>query len=88
MLNFANDIQWTYFVLITFIFPQAVARNFATIIVTRIITGGASAVLGNITGGIVSDIWRDGKSKSFGISLYIFGLLSGTSMGKGLSSPR
>ena len=67
--------------LLVFIIPQAVAQNFATLIVTRVITGGCSATLANITSGIISDMWRDGREKSFGTSLYIWGLLAGLNMG-------
>jgi MFS family permease len=67
--------------LVIFIVPQAVAQNFATLIVTRIITGACSGVLANITSGIVSDIWKAGRAKSFGTSLYIWALLAGLSMG-------
>jgi MFS family permease len=70
-----------YLVLIIFTIPQALAHNFATLIIVRIITGSCSGVLANITSGIVSDIWRPGKSKSFGTSLYIFALLAGLNMG-------
>jgi MFS family permease len=83
MENFG--VRWSYLViyavLIIFIIPQALARNFATLIVTRIITGSCSGVLANITSGIVSDIWRDGRAKSFGTSFYIFALLAGLNMG-------
>ena len=82
MENFG--VRWSYLViyavLIIFIIPQALAKNFATIIVTRIITGSCSGVLANITSGIVSDIWKDGRAKSFGTSLYIFALLAGLNM--------
>ncbi|KAF1947505.1 MFS general substrate transporter [Clathrospora elynae] len=78
-------VRWSYLaiyvMMIIFIIPQAVAQNFATLIVTRIITGSCSGVLANITSGIVSDIWRPGRAKSFGTSLYIFALLAGLSMG-------
>ncbi|RMZ70807.1 Major facilitator superfamily domain general substrate transporter [Pyrenophora seminiperda CCB06] len=70
-----------YVILILFIIPQALAHNFATLIVTRIITGACTGVLANITSGIVSDIWRDGSAKSFSTSLYIFALLAGLNMG-------
>ena len=83
MENFG--VRWTYLgiyaVLIIFIIPQAVAHNFATLIVVRIITGSCTATLANITSGIVSDIWYAGLSKSFFTSMYIFALLSGLSMG-------
>jgi MFS family permease len=72
--------------MIIFLIPQALAQNFATLIVTRIITGGCSGVLANITSSIVSDIWRGGRSKSFGSSVWIFGLLAGLSMGPVIGS--
>ena len=83
MENFG--VRYTYLgiyaVMILFIIPQAVARNFATLIVVRIITGSCSATLANITSGIVSDVWHAGRTKSFFTSMYIFALLSGLSMG-------
>lgn len=83
MENFG--VRWSYLaiyvVLIIFIIPQALAKNFATLIVTRIFAGSCSGVLANITSGIVSDIWRPGREQSFGTSLYIFALLSGLNMG-------
>ena len=45
--------QAIHTVLIIFIIPQAVAPNFATLIITRIFTGSCSAVLSNITSGFV-----------------------------------
>ncbi|KAJ4360275.1 uncharacterized protein N0V89_000835 [Didymosphaeria variabile] len=51
-------VRWSYMiiyaVLIIFLIPQAVAQNFATLIVTRIFTGGCSATLANITGDVMS----------------------------------
>ncbi|KAJ8116336.1 hypothetical protein OPT61_g2205 [Boeremia exigua] len=83
MENFG--VRYTYLgiyaVLIIFIIPQAVAQNFATLIVVRIITGSCTATLANITSGIVSDVWYAGLTKSFFTSMYIFALLSGLSMG-------
>lgn len=83
MENFG--VRWSYLaiyvVLIIFIIPQALAKNFATLIVTRIIAGACSGVLANITSGIVSDIWRPGRAQSFSTSLYIFALLAGLNMG-------
>ncbi len=72
--------------MIIFLIPQVLAQNFATLIVTRIITGGCSGTLANITSGIVSDIWREGRAKSFGTSLYIWALLAGLSTGPVIGS--
>ncbi|KAH7556249.1 hypothetical protein BM1_06775 [Bipolaris maydis] len=67
MENFG--VRWSYLiiyaVMIIFIIPQVVADNFATLIITRIITGSCAGVLANITSGIVSDIWRPGRVHSF-----------------------
>ncbi|PVH97072.1 multidrug transporter [Periconia macrospinosa] len=83
-------VRWSYLViyvsLIIFLIPQALAQNFATLIVTRIITGGCSGVLANITSGIVSDVWREGRAKSFNTSLYIWGILAGLSVGPVIGS--
>ncbi|KAL7777640.1 hypothetical protein CFE70_004307 [Pyrenophora teres f. teres 0-1] len=70
MENFG--VRWSYL---------ALAQNFATLIVTRIITGSCTGVLANITSGIVSDMWRAGRANSFSTSLYIFALLAGLNMG-------
>lgn len=70
-----------YVTLVILIVPQAVAHNFETIIVTRVITGACSGILANITSGIVSDIWKSGRVKSFSTSLYIWGLLAGLNIG-------
>lgn len=70
-----------YLLLIIFLIPQALAKSFATLIITRIFTGGCSGILANITSGYVSDMWRDGKSKSFSISLWIWCLLAGLNTG-------
>ncbi|OCK78081.1 MFS general substrate transporter [Lepidopterella palustris CBS 459.81] len=71
----------SYLTFVIFVIPQAVAQNFATLIITRIITGGCAGTLENITGGIISDIWREGTSKSFAMSLYVWSLLAGVSIG-------
>ncbi|KAF2728606.1 multidrug transporter [Polyplosphaeria fusca] len=83
MENFG--VRWSYLLiyalLILFHLPQALAPNFAVLIAARVVTGGCSGVLANITSAIVSDIWRDGRNKSFAISLWIWGLLAGLSIG-------
>ncbi|KAF2683641.1 MFS general substrate transporter [Lentithecium fluviatile CBS 122367] len=88
MENFGVRLSYLiiYPTMTIFLLPQAFAQNFATLVGTRIITGGCTGVLANITSGIVSDIWRDGKAKSFGTSLYIWCLLAGLSMGPVIGS--
>lgn len=83
--DFAYE-QSIYVLMIIFTLPQALAQSFVTLVVTRIITGGCSGVLSNITSGIISDVWRDGRSKSFAISVYIWCLLAGLSFGPVIGS--
>lgn len=68
-------------VFIIFIIPQAVAPNFATLIVTRIFSGGCAGILENIVGGIVCDIWETEQERGFPMSLYIWSLLAGVTIG-------
>lgn len=39
--------------------PQAVAGNFATLIVTRIFAGGAGATIAALVDGIAADLWEE-----------------------------
>ncbi|KZF22902.1 MFS general substrate transporter [Xylona heveae TC161] len=64
----------SYIVFLIFLFPSAFAQNFATMIVTRLIGGGASSVSINIVGGTISDIWKGPKERS--IPMSIFGMTS------------
>jgi predicted MFS family arabinose efflux permease len=74
-------IQAVYFAFIVFIFPQAVAEDFSTIVIARVVAGGCAGALQNITGGIISDLWRPGKVQDFQKALYIWALLAGASTG-------
>lgn len=71
----------TYLIFISFVVPQAVAQNFATFIVCRFIAGCCGAVLQNATSGIIADIWAKATQRTLPMSLYIFTLLAGVSIG-------
>lgn len=62
----------SYIVFEIFLFPTAFASNFATIVVTRFIGGGASSVAINLIGGSISDVWRGDKARSVLMSLFGF----------------
>lgn len=70
-----------YLLFVVFIVPQARAQNFATLIITRVITGGCAGILENATSGICGDLWSDAMQRSLPINLYIFSLLTGTTIG-------
>jgi len=74
-------LQAFYIAFIIFIIPQAVAPNYATLIVTRIFSGACAGVLENIAGGIVTDIWEREQERGFPMSLYIWSLLAGVTIG-------
>lgn len=71
----------TYLIFIIFVIPQAVAQNFATFIVCRFFAGCCGAVLQNATSGIIADIWAKATQRTLPVSLYIFTLLAGVSIG-------
>ncbi|KAE8139723.1 major facilitator superfamily domain-containing protein [Aspergillus pseudotamarii] len=70
-----------YLVFICFLVPQAVAQNFATLIVTRFFAGSSVAVLANTSASVIGNIWETEKSRSIPVSLYIFSYLAGSSTG-------
>ncbi|KAL4785574.1 major facilitator superfamily domain-containing protein [Aspergillus varians] len=71
----------TYLIFLCFLVPQAVARNFATLIVTRFFAGGCVAVLANTAAAVAGNIWDTEWSRSIPVSLYILGYMAGSSMG-------
>ena len=68
----------TFFV---FVIPQAVAPNFATLIVCRFIAGSAGGVLQNGMDGIIADTWQGAVQRSLPVTIYVTGLLAGVSLG-------
>lgn len=71
----------TYLLFLCFLVPQAVAQNFATLVVTRFFAGGCVAILANTAAGVVGNIWSTEWSRSVPVSLYILGYMAGSSMG-------
>ncbi|KAL4882842.1 major facilitator superfamily domain-containing protein [Aspergillus karnatakaensis] len=71
----------TYIVFILFQIPQAVAQNFATLVVTRFFAGGCAAILANTAAAVAGNVWDTEWSRSVPVSLYIFGYMAGTNMG-------
>ncbi|KAL4940911.1 hypothetical protein BDV06DRAFT_213112 [Aspergillus oleicola] len=71
----------TYFIFLCFLIPQAVAQNFATLVVTRFFAGGCAAILANTAAAVAGNVWSNEWSRSIPISFYIFGYMAGSSMG-------
>jgi MFS family permease len=79
------SVYWGYILSYTiffiFIIPQAVAPNFATLIVCRFFGGGAAGVLQNGMDGIIADIWQGAVDRSLPVTIYVTGLLMGVTLG-------
>jgi len=71
----------SYIIFKIFLFPTAFAKNFATIVVTRFIGGGASSVAINLVGGSISDVWRGDHARSVPMSLFGFTSVAGIALG-------
>lgn len=71
----------TYLLFLCFLVPQAVAQNFATLVVTRFFAGGCVAILANTAAGVVGNLWSTEWARSIPVSLYILGYMAGSSTG-------
>ncbi|KAE8136355.1 MFS general substrate transporter [Aspergillus pseudotamarii] len=78
-------IRWVflaiYLCFLCFLVPQAVAQNFATLIVTRFFSGGCVAILANTVAGVIGNIWSGERARTLPISLYITIYMASSSMG-------
>jgi MFS family permease len=71
----------TYGVFICFVVPQAVARNFATLIISRFFAGGCVSVLANTSASVIGNIWEGERGRTIPMALYVTAYLTGSSMG-------
>ena len=71
----------TYIIFVLFIIPQAVARNFATLIISRFFSGGCVSVLSNTAAALIGNIWDGDRARTIPISIFITLYLAGNSMG-------
>lgn len=71
----------TYLLFLFFLVPQAIAQNFATLVITRFFSGGCAAILANTAAGVAGNVWSTEWSRSVPVSLYILGYMAGSSMG-------
>lgn len=71
----------TYIVYLCFLVPQALAQNFATLVICRFFGGGCVAVLANTAAGVIGNIWEGERGRTIPTSLYITAYLTGSSSG-------
>ncbi|KAE8395546.1 major facilitator superfamily domain-containing protein [Aspergillus alliaceus] len=73
---------WTAYGLFTiFLIPQALAQDFATLVVCRVFAGAFGGTLQNCADGIASNLFLDYRERVFPLTLYTFTLLFGVTMG-------
>lgn len=72
-------IFYAFFILM--IIPQALATNFATLIVTRFFSGGCVALLANTISSIIPDLWEVDTSRSIPVGIYILLYEMGNTLG-------
>jgi len=71
----------TYVFFLLMIVPQALAQNYATLIVTRFFSGGCVALLANTICSVIPDVWDSDKTRSVPVGLYILFYLMGNTLG-------
>lgn len=64
-----------------FIIPQALAPNFATLVVTRAFAGACGGVLQNVVDAIIADLYDGEYARSLPMTVYVFALLGGVTFG-------
>ena len=77
----------TYIFFLLMIVPQALAQNFATLVVTRFLSGGCVALLANTISSVIPDIWDGDEARSMPVGLYIVLYLTGSTLGPPLFAP-
>ncbi|CAI7630100.1 hypothetical protein N7533_004086 [Penicillium manginii] len=84
-------VRWvflsTYLCFICFVIPQALAQNFATLVVTRFFAGGCVAILANTSATVIGNVWDSEKARNVPVSLYIVTYLAGSSIGPVIGAP-
>lgn len=63
------------------VIPQAVAPNFATLLVGRAIAGALGGVLQNAMETFIADIWLTDEERNIPVTLYTLVLLAGVTLG-------
>ena len=76
-----NRNKTSYILFAIFIIPQALARNFATLVVCRAIAGAFGGTLQNSADGLASNIFLTHRERVFPLTLYVFALVFGVTMG-------
>lgn len=73
---------FTFVIFLIAVIVQAVTPSFSGLLVARLFAGAAGGVLQNAVDGIAADVWGyDIHRRAFSISIYVFSLLAGVTLG-------
>lgn len=64
-----------------FLIPQALAQNFATLVVCRAIAGAVGGTLQNAADGIAANLFLHNHERVLPLTGYVFSLVFGVTMG-------
>ncbi|KAF7194360.1 Citrinin biosynthesis cluster MFS transporter mrr1 [Pseudocercospora fuligena] len=76
-----------YLFFILMVIPQALAHNFATLVVTRFFSGGCVALLANSIVSIIPDLWEGEAARSLPVGIYIVLYVVGSTLGPVVFAP-
>ena len=74
-------IQIIYALLPLFIIPQALAKNWATLIVTRAIAGFLAATIMDVPSAMLSDLWSCVADTNLPVTLFVYFYMAGVTVG-------
>lgn len=77
----ALNHQTSYALFIIFVIPQAVAQTFATLVVCRFLCGCFGGIIQDVMDGIIADVWRGPIERSLPVTIYVFSLIAGVTLG-------
>ncbi|KAJ4859867.1 major facilitator superfamily domain-containing protein [Trichoderma breve] len=70
-----------YVLFTIFVIPQALAQNFATLVVSRVFAGAFGGTVQNAADGIIANVFRHHHERALPLTIYILALLMGVTMG-------
>ena len=74
-------LKLLYLMFTAMVIPQALAQNFATLLVVRAIAGFVGGVLQNVLEQVAAEIWTTEKERNLPITIYTFVYVSGVTLG-------
>lgn len=84
--KFKLTFQICYSIFIIFIIPQALANNFSTLIISRIFAGAFGGTVQNAAEGVAANLFKTSQERLTALTVYIFTLLAGVTLGPVLGS--